>query len=312
MSADITDNAINQSVSVIIPVFADWDKLGRCLECLAQQTVPATDFEIIVIDNGRHPSQQRKQALEARSANIRYAHEPKPGSYSARNTGISISRHEILAFTDSDCLPEPKWLKNAVNSLIKEGKNYFVGGRVEVTTATANATITERYDQHFAFQQQRYIKDLSFAVTANLVAWKSSFEKTGLFRDDLYSGGDLEWGRRATNLGFKPFFCHNAVVHHPARQKLGKLAQQAARVAGGTYMLDRAKLVPAPKPLPLEVIYHCLPPLWPVARLLFDQRVSGGLPLTTRLGFAWVKCVLHFSKGLAYVRCVLGLPAERR
>jgi cellulose synthase/poly-beta-1,6-N-acetylglucosamine synthase-like glycosyltransferase len=38
-------------VSVIIPTYKDWDRLGLCLDALAQQQFPASEFEVIVVNN---------------------------------------------------------------------------------------------------------------------------------------------------------------------------------------------------------------------------------------------------------------------
>jgi cellulose synthase/poly-beta-1,6-N-acetylglucosamine synthase-like glycosyltransferase len=43
-------------LSVIIPVYRDWDDLRRCLAALAQQTWPAGDFEILVVNNDTQPA----------------------------------------------------------------------------------------------------------------------------------------------------------------------------------------------------------------------------------------------------------------
>ena len=35
----------------------------------------------------------------------------------ARNGGVAVSRGEILAFIDSDCVAEPEWLEEALKGL---------------------------------------------------------------------------------------------------------------------------------------------------------------------------------------------------
>lgn len=298
-------------VAVIIPVYHDWENLDECLHRLTQQTLPSDQVEILIVDNGPDPDSARKAALESGNINVRYIHEPQPGSYSARNRAIRATQSPILAFTDADCRPDRYWLFEGVRALKNGNGSCIIGGNVSVTVDTP-ATTVEKYDQHFAFRQQRYIEQRNFAVTANLFAWRRTFDTAGAFNDQLFSGGDLEWGQRATRTGYQLAYCATAIVAHPARKTVADLCRQAARVSGGIYMLDRAGLVPAPKPLAVEVIYHCIPPIWPALRLLFDTKLMRGIPIRTRISFVWIKCLLHFAKGRAYLKIALGQTPERR
>lgn len=53
---DITQVTVKPRISVLIPVCRDWDRLSLCLTALVAQTWPATDFEIITINNDHAPA----------------------------------------------------------------------------------------------------------------------------------------------------------------------------------------------------------------------------------------------------------------
>lgn len=89
-------------VSVVIPVFNDAERLEMCLRALEDQTYPADRYEVILVDNGSDASME---GLAAGFAGTRVAYEDRPGSYAARNKGVSLARGEVVAFTDSDCVP---------------------------------------------------------------------------------------------------------------------------------------------------------------------------------------------------------------
>ena len=115
-------------VSVIIPVFNDTEKLQLCLKALENQTYPQELYEIIVIDNNsdRNITEVTKQFKQ-----VSLTQESKRGSYAARNQGIKIARGDLLAFTDSDCIPTANWLENGVNKLLLVSNCGIVAGKID-------------------------------------------------------------------------------------------------------------------------------------------------------------------------------------
>ena len=85
-------------VSVIIPVFNDKQRLEKCLEALENQTYPKDCYQIVVVDNASTVD-LKSTVMQFQQARLYY--EEKPGSYAARNKGLSVATGEIIAFTDS-------------------------------------------------------------------------------------------------------------------------------------------------------------------------------------------------------------------
>ncbi len=80
------------------------------------------------------------------------------------------------------------------------------------------------------------------AATANMIAHRDVFDTAGLFREDMRSGGDAEWGHRASSLCFPIAYAANVTVYHPARNSMAELVQKARREAGGHYMIERSSI----------------------------------------------------------------------
>ena len=97
-------------VSVIIPVYNDADGLDKCLHSLDAQSYPRDLFEVVVVDND---SEIKIDKIVKKYKQSVLTHERKPGSYAARNRGISLAKGEIIGFTDSDCVPSKKWIENS-------------------------------------------------------------------------------------------------------------------------------------------------------------------------------------------------------
>jgi glycosyltransferase involved in cell wall biosynthesis len=215
-------------VSVIIPVFRDWYTLNNCLSALSKQTYNLNDFEIIIVNND--PNEQVPDYMRLTSNNIVVVEE-KPGSYAARNKGLTIARGEIIGFTDSDCIPDKDWIKNAV-SFLNENKSFSrVAGPVQIILKSTQPTIIEKYNQLFAFPQTWLINNGGGSVTANLFVYKSVFEDIGGFDDTLMSMGDKFWGMKAEAAGYKIAYDERVIVYHPPRT-LSELIKKEKRHGG--------------------------------------------------------------------------------
>jgi glycosyltransferase involved in cell wall biosynthesis len=214
-------------ISVIIPTYHDWKRLQLCIHALEKQTYPSYNFEVIIVNNDPADSPPNEFNLPD---NFILATEIKPGSYSARNRGVTLARGEVLGFTDSDCIPNQDWL--AQGSTVLMGNTKRIAGRVELFYHAKKLTLSEIYEQVFSFDQAVYAKS-GGAATANMFSWKTDFDNVGPFNDSLMSGGDNEWGERAQRLGIEVAYSTKVIVKHPARHSMSALLKKNRRLAGG-------------------------------------------------------------------------------
>ena len=285
-------------VSVVIPVDRSLDSLGRVLNALAAQSLAQGEFEVIVVDNGGNP--RIKKLLEEYPQCL-LAVESQVGSYAARNTGAQCARGGILAFTDADCIPDPEWLATGVEILARRAEVDLVGGRIELQYREGRPrTFAERYEEVMAFPQQRYVSELHFAVTANLMVRRRVFDALEGFDAELQSGGDRDFGERATAAGFCLIYEPQVLVVHPARASIAALTAKARRVAGGEMALwlgGNANLN-ARRWLNLLV-----PPLLWSLRLLVDRSFSYGIK--SRMAVIFVQNLLYLAVLPIYLRALL-------
>jgi glycosyltransferase involved in cell wall biosynthesis len=86
--------------------------LSKCLESLVAQSLPGSQFEILVVDN---LSTDDTAAVVRRYAdthpNVRYLYHERLGLASSRNAAIAATEAEIVAFTDDDAEVYPDWLE---------------------------------------------------------------------------------------------------------------------------------------------------------------------------------------------------------
>ncbi len=223
-------------VSVIIPTYRDLSRLELCLKALNQQSYPRNRFEIIVVNN----DPEECITIDASDKNFTLIEEVKAGSYAARNAGIKAANGEILAFTDSDCIPDKKWLESGVKFLLLNPQITYSGGKINLYFKNSSLTLAEIYEKTFAFRQEKILCGRKYSVTANMMALKKVFTDIGCFDEQYLSTGDLEWGNRASECGHSIGFSEKSIVYHPARYSLRSIFSKSIRVAGGQFLFAKS------------------------------------------------------------------------
>lgn len=211
-------------MTVVIPHLNDAARLAVCLTALAaQRLAPGQTFEVVVVDNGSHAPPAE---LVAGFPGMRLAAEATPGPGPARNRGIALARAPVVAFLDSDCIPDPGWLAAMLAGFAGDPGCTIQGGAVEIFAADpGRPNLAEAFDLVYGIRQQWTIARHGFAATANLAARREVFAAVGGF-EGLHVSEDMEWGMRAQAKGFPTRFNPDAVMRHPARDSMADLRRQ--------------------------------------------------------------------------------------
>ncbi|BAY25114.1 glycosyl transferase, group 2 family protein [Calothrix sp. NIES-2100] len=250
-------------VSIIIPVFNDSERLKLCLQALENQTYPHNMYEVIVVDNA---SDEDTKSIVEKFNQAVFTEEVKTGSYAARNKGISLAKGEILAFTDSDCIPASDWIENGVKSLLSTPNCGLVAGRIDFFFQNPEQPTPVELYETFAlpFNQDLNVEDRHYGVTANLFTFKHVIDSIGSFNHQLKSGGDREWGERVFAAGYKQIYANDAYVAHPARHSFSQLRKRVTRLTGGK--VDRLMIQ---KPSRMEIAADILDSFKPPFRTVY-------------------------------------------
>jgi glycosyltransferase involved in cell wall biosynthesis len=219
-------------VTVIVPTYNDRRHLQTCLNALKKQNFPKGQYEVLIVDNGS--SQPPRDVVASYGNGCKLLHESKRGSYAARNKAIRYAKGIVLAFTDTDCIPDPNWLKCGVDAVISNRQIGLVGGRIKTDfVAGVRRNMYSLYDYCFAFPQDLYVNKGQFAATANMFTRMDVIERVGAFDDELMSSGDKAWGNKVYNAGLRVQYAEDAVVIHPPRDSFLEHRKKIVRVARG-------------------------------------------------------------------------------
>jgi len=265
-------------VSIIIPVFNHAEQLKTCLKALANQTYPKHFYEIVVVDNGSDKDEDIAGIVTQFNQAIA-TYESTPGSYAARNKGISLAKGEVIAFTDADCIPSANWIENGVQNLLQTPNCGLVIGKIEIFFKNPNQiTPVELYESITAFPQKELLEKYKGGATANVFTFRSVIEQVGLFNARMKSNGDLEWGQRVYAAGYKQIYADDTCVAHPARSSFAELYKRTIRLAGGLYDLHsqkEASFWQRNKVFIKTLAQNLIPPINFVVNTLRDSRLNG-------------------------------------
>jgi len=92
-------------ISVVVCAYNAEPTMRDCLESLTKLAYP--NYETIIVDDG---STDRTGAIADEYPQFKVIHQPNRGLSAARNVGMAAATGEIIAYTDSDAMPDPHWL----------------------------------------------------------------------------------------------------------------------------------------------------------------------------------------------------------
>ena len=245
------------SISVIIPTYNRKEELTGLLSALEKQTRPATDFEIIVVDDGSSDDTlfYLKTLVASGKENLLFCYQKNQGPGAARNRGMAMARGAFFAFTDTDCRPLPEWLEELIK-LFSDKQVGAVGGAEEFEPAERALSRAI----HFCMTSPLTtggIRGTSgnklaryYPRTFNMAISREAFERTGGFKR-IYHGEDIELSFRIREAGLALRYNEKARVCHHRRSTIKQFFQQLLRMGEARVALARLH----PKMLePLHVV----------------------------------------------------------
>lgn len=204
-------------VSVIVPTWNRAPFLRQLLNALSFQVYPADRMEVLVIDNSSTDDTEDvvSEAAARFDFPLRYHRKANDGPAASRNRGAELAQGDVLAFTDSDCLPVPGWIANAVSHF---------GPGVGLVCGPVRPTPITHEHPFFIHQVRPIEREEGLYPTANTFYRRDVFFEFGGFDETsrTYSwgqpvgGDDTEFAWRVKRAGYASAFARGAAVLHQA------------------------------------------------------------------------------------------------
>lgn len=197
--------------SVIVPTYNSQENIHRCIEALAQQSVPRHDYEILVVDDGSKDEELRvlEQIPEIRLVKIKHG-----GPSAARNAGASAAQGDIIAFTDSDCAPASDWLEQITRPFRSKGvvgvKGVYRSNQMELVARFVQLEYEYKYERMAREPQVDFIDTYSAAYKRDLFLQNGGFDTSFT----VPSVEDQELSFRLAQKGYRLEFNPHAAVYH--------------------------------------------------------------------------------------------------
>ena len=217
------------AISVIVCTYNRDECIGDALASLAKQTLPYTDYEVLLVNN--NSTDRTAEICEHFGGNVqgfqyRYFVETRQGLSYARNRGIDESRGEILVFMDDDAVAEPDYLQNLWQFFSKTPDAAACGGRIYPNFETNRPRWMSKYLVPLTSSidwgdSVKLFTGRSYPIGANMAFKRSVFAQCGGFNTSLGRVGKNLAGAeekdlfyRITEQGGKVYYVPDAVVHH--------------------------------------------------------------------------------------------------
>jgi glycosyltransferase involved in cell wall biosynthesis len=202
---------VGPELSIIIPTFNRAEKLRVCLDALARQTQPASDFEVVVVDDGS--ADGTAEMLEGMSTAFarRVVRQENQGYGGARNHGAEIASGRYLLFLDDDVVASPELVAEHLLVQREHGGAVVVAPRLLPDRGRLARVLAKdrlEYYGQLAGRPMTY-RD---CWTGNLSVPRSEFFAVGGFAVDLRRQVDTELGYRFQEKGVPLVFAPRAVA----------------------------------------------------------------------------------------------------
>ena len=176
-------------VSAVIPVFNCEDFLSEALKSVFSQTY--SNIETIVVDDG---STDDSAEIAGSYPEVDYYYQENQGVSAARNTGISSSEGEFVAFLDADDVWKPEKTKAQIDYMKSHSE-------CEISATKGKNFLEANTKLPPGLKEVKDWDKINYVIPSTMMVRKSVFDEIGGFSTEFRASEDVEWTQRAKDAG---------------------------------------------------------------------------------------------------------------
>lgn len=196
--------------SIIVPAYNSRGTIASCLEALLHQSVPPSEYEVIVVDDGSTDGTEEI----VREYDVTYLPQPHRGPAAARNLGVARAAGDIVLFTDADCEPAADWLAEMLHPFadpdVAGVKGTYRTRQREVVARLAQCEFEERYDRLERLASTDFVDSHAAAFRVRALRKVGGYDPAFPHANNE----DVDLSYRLARAGYRLRFNRRAVVYH--------------------------------------------------------------------------------------------------
>lgn len=223
-------------VSVIVICYNEEENIADILQSLNEQTVAPSDYEVIVVDNASTDATgEIAREFAAEAENVRVVENPVRGIAPSRNVGLREARYDYVAYTDADCIVEPRWLEKLIEGMERHsaadpavaavGGGNIPADETDRFQRALGITLNSFWGSHGSAQGMLHEADREVAhcPTLNVLYDRRSLLELGGF-DESFGNicEDVDLNHRLGRAGRRIIFLSDTWVRHKLRATLAR------------------------------------------------------------------------------------------
>jgi len=218
------------NISIVMPNHNRVDALPLTLEALAQQTYPADQFEVIVVDQASTDGSRELVTSFTAPYSLRLVtQDAKYGISVGRNGGVEAAKSPLVILLDADIISEPELVQTHIDLHHKSPQPVLGCGRLLPYQPAYQRFIEQVANPESGLDRGTELEDFPFwyAFGGQLSFSGLTFQQVGPFSPELKGAEDIEFAYRAAQLGIGIKNCFKAVGYHNHSRSLEERCERA-------------------------------------------------------------------------------------
>jgi glycosyltransferase involved in cell wall biosynthesis len=199
------------AVSIVICTYRRPELLRLVLESIAaQENVPSGAFEVIVVDNERHPNLEVQAAVNEFTTRLplHYIQEPEVGLSYARNTGGKAAQANYIGYIDDDVKVSEKYISELIWIINQYSPDICGGPYYPFYLDPKPIWFKDAYGTNSISDSMRSLSKLEYLTGMNIIFHRDVLEDVGWFYPNLGMAGKKVWYGEETMVQIKAWNSH--------------------------------------------------------------------------------------------------------